>query len=101
EDGPPLVLDFATAPITIAELRGRTERGESLEPGVAIDRHGAPTVNPAEVAALLPSSLTASLLGLVVQLLAGVAVGGASTGEREGLFARRGAMVIAFEPPNS
>ena len=100
-DGPPLVLDFATAPVTIAELRGRAERGESLEPGIALDRDGAPTIDPAEVAALLPAGLTASLLGLVVQLLAGVAVGGASTTDREGLFARRGAMVLAFDPPNA
>jgi len=100
-DGPPLVLDFATAPVTIAELRGRAERGEPLEPGVALDHDGTPTIDPAEVAALLPAGRTASLLGLVVQLLAGVAVGGAATSQREGLFARRGAMVLAFDPPNA
>jgi len=101
EGAPPLVLDFATAPTTIAALRGRAERGEALEPGIAVDAAGAPTVDPSAVAALLPGGLHASLLGLIVQLLAGVAVGGASTAPREGLFAPRGALVVAFEPPNA
>lgn len=55
----PLILDFATSAIASGKVRVASNRGESLEPGVAIDANGAPTVNPADIlsepmGALLP-----------------------------------------------
>lgn len=94
-NSPPLVADFATAPLTLAELRARTARGERLPEGVAVDTAGDATLDPARVFAILPESLVGSLGGLLVELLAGVAVGGRETGPGA---AGRGAMVLAFDP---
>lgn len=100
QEAPPLVIDFATAPTTIAAIRDAAERGALLPAGLALDHTGAPTADPTAVGALLPPARINSLTGLAVQLLAGVAVGGASTTIRDGLHAPRGAIVIAFLPPN-
>ncbi len=95
ESGPPLVADFATAPLTLAELRARAASGEALPPGAAVDADGAATLDAARVAAILPESLVGSLGGLLVELLAGVAVGGRDPGPDA---AGRGALILAFDP---
>lgn len=95
-DGPPLVVDYATSALTLAAVREAAAKGESLPAGAAIDAEGAPASDPAAVAALLPSGLVGSLTGLVVELLAGVAVGGRVTDPD--LPSTRGAVVIAFDP---
>ncbi|WP_217184020.1 Ldh family oxidoreductase [Streptomyces sp. AC495_CC817] len=94
-DAPPLTLDYATAPLTLAGVRQATERGELLAPGLAADANGEPTLLPAEVTALLPQSLLGSLTGLLVEALAGVATGGRDGRAGDG---SRGAIVIAFDP---
>lgn len=91
----PLVADFATAPLTLAELRARAAAGTLLPAGLAVDAAGAATLDPAHVSAILPESLVGSLGGLLVELLAGVAVGGRETGPEA---AGRGAMILAFDP---
>ncbi|HZC70699.1 MAG TPA: Ldh family oxidoreductase [Jatrophihabitans sp.] len=47
---PPLVLDMATSSITLARLHEYVASGESIQPGLALDADGEPTVDP--VAAL-------------------------------------------------
>lgn len=95
-DGAPLVVDYATSALTLAAVREAAAAGGSLPDGSAIDADGAPTTDPAAVAALLPTGLVGSLTGLVVELLAGVAVGGRVTDPEAP--STRGAVVIAFDP---
>ncbi|MFC4671765.1 Ldh family oxidoreductase [Seohaeicola nanhaiensis] len=88
-----VVIDLATASITIAELRKARAEGTPLPEGAGLDAAGQPTTTAAEVAALLPRDGKAgSLLGLVVELLAGVAGGG------RGDPAGRGVFLLAFDP---
>jgi LDH2 family malate/lactate/ureidoglycolate dehydrogenase len=53
---PPIVLDMATSAITLARIHSYEQRGEPLPAGVALDRTGNPTVDPASALAgvLLP-----------------------------------------------
>jgi uncharacterized oxidoreductase len=73
---PPVLLDFATSAIASGKARVALNRGESLDPGIAVDPDGWPTVDPAFIVkepagALLPFgrhkggglSLICSLLG--------------------------------------
>ncbi|QZY52202.1 Ldh family oxidoreductase [Leucobacter tenebrionis] len=93
---PPLVADFATSQLTLAELRLRRETGEALPAGTALDAAGAPTTDPAAAAALLPEGRLGSLAGLLVEVLAGAAVGGRTP--RGDAAAGRGAVVLALDP---
>ncbi|MFK3679069.1 Ldh family oxidoreductase [Microbacterium sp. NPDC090218] len=95
-DAPPLVIDYATSALTLAAVRAARGAGTLLPDGTAIDADGDVTTDPAAVAAILPSGLVGSLTGLVVELLAGVAVGGRVTDQ--GLPSTRGAVLIAFDP---
>jgi LDH2 family malate/lactate/ureidoglycolate dehydrogenase len=94
EEGP-LILDMGTSAFMATELQLRVRRKEPLPEGVAIDRDGRPTTDPAEATAgaLLPfAGYKGFGLGLVVQAL-GV-LGGA--GMVEG--ANDGYLFIAFRP---
>jgi LDH2 family malate/lactate/ureidoglycolate dehydrogenase len=88
-----VVIDFATASATMAELRAARANGRPLPEGAAVDAAGRPTCDATEVAALLPrGGRVGSLLGLVVELLAGVAGGG--RGDAKG----RGVFLLALDP---
>jgi (2R)-3-sulfolactate dehydrogenase (NADP+) len=77
----------------MADIRTARAAGRPLPDGIALDGEGQPTSIAAEVAALLPrGGQIGSLLGLVVELMAGVAGGG--RGDPKG----RGVFVIAFDP---
>jgi LDH2 family malate/lactate/ureidoglycolate dehydrogenase len=94
EEGP-LILDMGTSAFMATELQLRVRRNEPLPEGVAIDRNGRPTTDPAaaQTGALLPfAGYKGFGLGLVVQAL-GV-LGGA--GMVEG--AVDGYLFIAFRP---
>ena len=94
DDGP-LILDMGTSAFMGTELQLRLRRKEPLPEGVAIDRDGKPTTDPAEATAgaLLPfAGYKGFGLALIVQAL-GV-LGGA--GMIEG--ARDGYLFIAFRP---
>jgi LDH2 family malate/lactate/ureidoglycolate dehydrogenase len=94
EEGP-LILDMGTSAFMATELQLRVRRNEALPEGVAIDRDGRPTTDPAEAqaGALLPfAGYKGFGLGLIVQAL-GV-LGGA--GIVEG--AHDGYIFIAFRP---
>jgi LDH2 family malate/lactate/ureidoglycolate dehydrogenase len=92
----PLVVDYATSPVTLAAVRRARAEGAALRDGIAVDREGRPTTEAAELGAILPESLLGSLTGLVVELVAGVAVGGRTAAARQPQT--RGAVVIAFDP---
>jgi LDH2 family malate/lactate/ureidoglycolate dehydrogenase len=95
-DAPPLVVDYATSSLTLAAVHEARRSGAQLPEGVALDAAGEPTVDPAAVAAVLPAGLAGSLTGLVVELLAGVAVGGRVTDPEARMS--RGAVLVAFDP---
>lgn len=46
-DPAPVVIDIGTSAITVAELMMRQKLGKPLEPGMAVDRDGHPTTDPA------------------------------------------------------
>ena len=90
-----LILDMGTSAFMATELQLRVRRNEALPEGVAIDRDGRPTTDPAaaQAGALLPfAGYKGFGLGLIVQAL-GV-LGGA--GLVEG--AVDGYLFIAFRP---
>lgn len=93
-DVAPLVVDYATSPLTVAAVREARAAGADLPDGVAVDAHGSPTVDAAALHAVLPAGLVGSLTGLLVEILAGVAVGGRESGPG----ATRGLVLIAFDP---
>ena len=77
-DGP-IVLDMATSDIPVIEVIRRKKLGLKIPEGVAISRDGTPTTDPGEAleGALLPfGGHKGSGLGIMVQLLGGVFVGG-------------------------
>lgn len=91
----PLILDMGTSAFMATELQLRVRRNEPLPEGVALDRDGRPTTDPAEAqaGALLPfAGYKGFGLGLVVQAL-GV-LGGAGTVAGAG----DGYLFIAFRP---
>ncbi|AVO38437.1 Ldh family oxidoreductase [Pukyongiella litopenaei] len=88
-----VVIDAATSSCTMADIREARADGSPLPEGIALDGQGRPTRVAAEVAALLPrGGQVGSLLGLVVELMAGVAGGG------RGDPAGRGVFLVAFDP---
>lgn len=88
-----VVIDMASSATTMAALRSARASGTPLPDGIALDSAGAPTRLAAEVAALLPrGGQLGSLLGLVVELLAGIAGGG--RGDAQG----RGVFLLAIDP---
>jgi len=79
----PLILDMATAAITLFGAITAKANGTQLPPGVAVDSEGNPTRDPA--AALAGAFLTfgghkGSGLSLIVELLGGVLPGGTPPG---------------------
>jgi len=73
-DNHPFVFDFATSATARGEIELHRRAGETIAPGLALDRNGRPTVDPAE--ALRGAMLTfgghkGSALSTMVELLAG------------------------------
>lgn len=94
EDGP-LILDMGTSAFMATELQLRVRRKEALPEGVAIDRDGRPTTDPAEAqsGALLPfAGYKGFGLGLVVQALGVLGGAGMVQGAQDGY------LFIAFRP---
>lgn len=88
-----VVIDIASSSATMADIRNARAAATPLPDGIALDGKGQPTSVAAEVAALLPrGGQVGSLLGLVVELMAGVAGGG--RGDPKG----RGVFILAFDP---
>jgi len=96
--GLPLVIDFATAGITVFDVLKRRNQGQSLPEGVAVDSQGNPVVS-AEAAlsgALLAfGGVKGSALALLIETLTGPLCGAAIVGDQED---RRGHFVLAVDP---
>ena len=76
----PFVVDVSPAKTTFGAVLAAQERGESLEPGSALDADGEPTTDPARArkGALLPmGGPKGSALAFMVQLIAGALCGAA------------------------
>ncbi len=94
-DEGPLILDMGTSAFMGTELQLRVRRNEALPEGVAIDRDGRPTTDPAAATAgaLLPfAGYKGFGLGLVVQALGVLGGAGMVAGARDGY------LFIAFRP---
>lgn len=94
EEGP-LILDMGTSAFMATELQLRVRRNEALPPGVAIDRDGRPTTDPAaaQAGALLPfAGYKGFGLGLIVQALGVLGGAGMIDGAVDGY------LFIAFRP---
>ncbi|WP_163849142.1 Ldh family oxidoreductase [Pseudooceanicola aestuarii] len=92
-DADRVVIDLGTGTTTMAALRGARAEGHALPADIALDDQGRPTCDAAAAAAVLPrGGQVGSLLGLMVELLAGVA--GAGRGDPGG----RGVFVLAVTP---
>jgi LDH2 family malate/lactate/ureidoglycolate dehydrogenase len=94
EEGP-LILDMGTSAFMATELQLRVRRNEALPEGVAIDRDGKPTTDPAEAqaGALLPfAGYKGFGLGLIVQALGVLGGAGMVPGAQDGYI------FIAFRP---
>jgi LDH2 family malate/lactate/ureidoglycolate dehydrogenase len=95
-DGP-VIWDIGTSAIMHAEVKLAEQLGQQIPDGVAFDRHGRPTRDPA---AALAGAFAAwgghkgSGLGVVVQLLGALAGGPAIPGELAGF----GMVIIAIKP---
>jgi (2R)-3-sulfolactate dehydrogenase (NADP+) len=87
-----VVIDVASSSATMADVRTARAESRPLPEGIALDGDGRSTRVAAEVAALLPrGGQVGSLLGLVVELMAGIAGGG--RGDPKG----RGVFLLAFD----
>jgi LDH2 family malate/lactate/ureidoglycolate dehydrogenase len=94
EEGP-LILDMGTSAFMATELQLRVRRNEALPDGVAIDRDGRPTTDPAaaQAGALLPfAGYKGFGLGLIVQALGVLGGAGMVPGAQDGY------VLIAFRP---
>ena len=88
-----VVIDLASSAATMADVKAARQTGAALPEGVAQGPDGLPTTVAADVAALFPrGGQVGSLLGLIVEILAGVAGGG--RGDAQG----RGVFFLAFDP---
>ncbi len=53
-NGFPIVMDWATSTVAMGRVQTLKREGKMLPPGAAVDANGQPTIDPNEVAALLP-----------------------------------------------
>lgn len=100
----PVLVDQGIGRVAYVSIREAAQRGESLPPGWALDRDGRETsdAGAALEGSLLPDGLKAANLGLVVEILAGLAGGswsvdappfdGGAESPRVGLF------LLALDP---
>ncbi|MGX1696297.1 Ldh family oxidoreductase [Microbacterium keratanolyticum] len=93
-DRAPLVLDYATSPISMAALKAAASAGEQLDAPGGFTAEGARTTDATEVATIAPDSRIASLTGLAVELLTR-----STTAQRpEPTSSTRSALLIAIDP---
>jgi delta1-piperideine-2-carboxylate reductase len=105
--GHPFVFDFATSAIARGEIELHRRASKEIEPGLAVDQHGQPTIDPAE--ALQGAMLTfgghkGSALSAMVELLAGPLIGDMLSMESKAFDQERGAapchgeLIVIFDP---
>lgn len=87
-----IVIDTATAALTMAEMKLAKASGAPLRENVALDAAGNPTLDANAIAAILPKGgQIGSLLGLIVEILGGIA-GRGMRSNKQG----RGIFIIAI-----
>lgn len=99
----PLVLDMATAAMAYFGVVEANTAGEQLPDGIAYDKAGEPTTEPAKVldnGALrtFDKSYKGSNLSMMVQVLAGPLIGAAFMGEGDSDKNWGGHLIIAIDP---
>ena len=86
KDQPPFILDFATSRVAQGKMRVAYNQGKTVEPGLLMDEHGQPTIDPGVVVVPQPNGFFGALMpfgehkgyGLAVacELLGGALTGG-------------------------
>lgn len=103
----PVVMDMATAAMSMGEVRIAAREGRSVPEGVGLDARGNPSTNPAEImkGVLLPfGGHKGSALALMVELLAAGAIGerfsfeAAEADNKDGGPPRGGELMLAISP---
>lgn len=85
--GFPILVDFATSAVAMGRIQQHAREGKPLQPGWAVDGTGRETLDPAQVAALLPFGGHKGYgLGLLNELFAGMT--GAFLPSERGRFGR-------------
>jgi LDH2 family malate/lactate/ureidoglycolate dehydrogenase len=106
-DNHPFVFDFATSATARGEIELHRRAGKAIAPGLALDCHGRPTVDPSE--ALRGAMLTfgghkGSALSAMVELMAGPLIGDMISMESKAFDGGRGAtpchgeLILVFDP---
>ena len=84
EDRPPMLLDFATSAVAEGKVRVALNSGKPIPEGWALDKNGAPTLNPADVydgGMLLPAAGHKGFgLALLTDYLGGILTGAGGPG---------------------
>jgi LDH2 family malate/lactate/ureidoglycolate dehydrogenase len=100
EGGEPVVVDFATSGVAEGKLRVARAKGETVAPGLIVDREGQPSQTPAdfyEGGALLPFGGHKGYgLGLMAELLGGV-LSGAGAAALPGFAGANGTLMLAID----
>lgn len=82
--GPPLIVDCATSAVSFGKLKAMSRAKKPLQPGMAIDKYGRETLDPALAVSTLPAGRLGLGLGLAVEAIA--ALIGGSTPSLRGKF---------------
>jgi len=103
--GPPILLDFASAAIALGKVAVARSRSEQVPPGKLIDHRGRPTTDPAvmyetPLGALLPAAgHKGYALGMVCDLLGSALFGGLLPPLKQGLAGFYNDMLtVVFDP---
>jgi (2R)-3-sulfolactate dehydrogenase (NADP+) len=89
----PLVIDLSLSRVARGKVMAARKAGASIPEGWAVDRHGAPTTDPAAAleGAMLPmGEAKGSALALMVEILAAVMTGAAFSAEAGSFFTAEG-----------
>lgn len=82
----PITADFSTSKVSRGKILEKLERGEAMPLGWCVDKHGHPTTDPNVIhqgGSLLPfdTGAKASMLSLIISVLAGPLIGGVNNTE--------------------
>ena len=75
--GPPLIVDCATSALSFGKLKSMSRAKKPLQPGMAIDKYGRETLDPALATSALPAGRLGLGLGLAVEAFAAL-IGGSA-----------------------
>jgi len=100
-DGDPVLIDMATSGTAEGKLRVARDKGETIAPGLILDKRGAPSQTPADFYAggvLLPMAGHKGYgLAVMIDLLGG-ALSGMAPASSPQYGGGNGALIMAFDP---